>query len=291
MEYSIENWVEEAKTDRVSFRQAVRIVLTAISNSEYLQPKMIMKGGMLLGIRYKSTRFTEDIDFSTAEKFSDINPEEFKEELNEALLIASSNLPYQIECRIQSLKIQPKAAADAKFPSFYLKIGYADKNNTRQMKRLLDKSSTNTIKIDYSFNELTNKLDKIELDNDSVLAYSYIDLIAEKIRSIIQQPYRNRNRRQDIYDLQYLFNNTGEITSEEKLQILSALLKKSEERLEAGVVNRETLNRQDIYEYSEKNYHLLKDEIEDDLMPFSEAYSLINEFYKSLPWDCFCEVD
>jgi len=63
MESSIEEWVSSAPADRMVFRQAVHIVLSAIAGSEYLKPKMIMKGGMLLGIRYKSSRFTEDIDF------------------------------------------------------------------------------------------------------------------------------------------------------------------------------------------------------------------------------------
>lgn len=73
MEHSIEDWIAAAPRDRVTFRQAVHIVLQAVASSEYLQPRMIMKGGMLMGLRYQSSRFTEDIDFSTSLRYADID--------------------------------------------------------------------------------------------------------------------------------------------------------------------------------------------------------------------------
>ena len=137
MEYNIEDWVEDGPEDRKEFRQAVHTILFAIAESEYLQPKMVIKGGMLLGIRYKSDRFTEDIDFSTSEKYSEINDEEFEQELNEALLIAFDGLNYGIKCLVQSLKVQPKKHIEsATFPSLKLKIGYAHVSSTKSISRL-----------------------------------------------------------------------------------------------------------------------------------------------------------
>lgn len=95
MEYSIEDWIAAAPVDRVTFRQAVHIILQAIASSDYLQPRMIMKGGMLMGLRYQSSRFTEDIDFSTSLRYTDIDEAKFREELTESLQIASDELPYQ----------------------------------------------------------------------------------------------------------------------------------------------------------------------------------------------------
>ncbi|EGR3260077.1 MULTISPECIES: nucleotidyl transferase AbiEii/AbiGii toxin family protein [Vibrio harveyi group] len=288
MEYSVEDWVHSAPGDRVEFRQAVHIILHAISSSPYLKPKMIMKGGMLLGIRYKSSRFTEDIDFSTEEKLADIDQDEFQQELNEALAEAADELPYQVKCLVQSLKIQPKGG-EATFPSFNLKIGYANENNSSAMKRLSNGQSPRTVKIDYSFNETTYHTDQIALENDeedSIITYGMTDLIAEKIRSIIQQPYRGRNRRQDIYDLNYLLSTIEDISSEEKLNILTTLLKKSEIRLPEGAINSETLDREDIRTMSKENYHLLKDEVSGELPDFDDAYQKVQDFYHSLPWDC-----
>ncbi|MBA7878291.1 MULTISPECIES: nucleotidyl transferase AbiEii/AbiGii toxin family protein [unclassified Citrobacter] len=285
MEYSIEDWVGEAPRDRVVFRQAVHIVLSAIASSDYLRPKMIMKGGMLLGIRYRSTRFTEDIDFSTKMKLSELDEDEFRRELNEALLISSDSLPYGVFCAIQSLGIQPKKNYEnATFPSFNLKIGYARKSVSGEMERLERGQSPNTIKIDYSFNEISFDVDDLVLDDDGVQSYNITDLMAEKIRSIIQQPYRNRNRRQDIYDLNYLFNCVS-LDDDERFAVLTSLILKSEGRIPKEDIHCNTLDREDIKEHSAKDYGTLSQEVSGDIPDFEYAYNKVNDFYKSLPWD------
>lgn len=288
MEHSVESWVEKAPEDRKDFSQAVHIILQAISNSAYLKPKMIMKGGMLMGIRYASSRYTEDIDFSTAEKLADIDQEEFRTELDEALQEAGDHLPYPIKCLVQSINIQPRGG-EATFPSFNLKIGYANKGNASALKRLERRQSPKTVKIDYSFNEVTYRTDEIVLhdeDDESVQTYAITDLIAEKIRSIIQQPYRERHRRQDIYDLHYLLTTIEELNSEERYCVLDTLFKKSEGRLPIEDLHEETLDRVDIREMSHANYHQLASEVAGELPVFDEAYDLVVEFYKSLPWNC-----
>lgn len=286
MEFSIEEWVSLSPADRVVFRQSVHIVLSAIANSEYLKPKMIMKGGMLLGIRYKSSRFTEDIDFSTKMKLSEIDHEEFRKELDDALVISSDELAYGVSCKVQSLVIQPKKGYDkATFPSFNLTIGYARKNSAGEMDRLSRGQCPNTIKIDYSFNELSYSIDNIVMDDGSgVSAYGVTDLVAEKIRSIIQQPYRNRSRRQDVYDLDFIFDSIC-FDDGEKLTILHSLLDKSTGRIPDGHITKDTLDREDIRDLSRKNYDTLHLEVEGDVKDFDFSFDRINEFYKSLPWD------
>lgn len=284
MEYSIEDWVANGPADRAEFRKAVHIVLHAISSSPYLKPKMVMKGGLLLGIRYQSSRYTEDIDFSTAEKLTAIDKNEFETELNESLQVASSELQYGVECRVQSCKIQPRA--EATFPSFNLKIGYANTSNSNAMKRLESGNSPNTVKIDYSFNEMTYQTDEIELEGEVINAYGVTDLIAEKLRSIIQQPYRKRNRRQDIYDVHFLLTSLYPLSSEEKLNVLSTLYKKCKDRVPVEDVNQETLDRDDIKDMSRSDYNLLAHEVAGELPDFEVAYSKVQEFYRELPWDC-----
>jgi len=122
--------------------------------------------------------FTEDIDFSTSMQFTDINEDRFREKLEEALLIASAELPYQMICTIQSLVIQPKDAVNTTFPSFKFKIGYAHQTNEGVMVRLKRGQAVSTVKIDYI----------ILTDYEELQAYSFTDLVAEKIRSVILIP-------------------------------------------------------------------------------------------------------
>lgn len=284
MEYSIEDWIAAAPQDRVTFRQAVHIVLQSIASNDYLQPRMIMKGGILMGLRYQSSRFTEDIDFSTSMRYADIDEARFREELDESLQVASDELPYQVLCMVQSITIQPKDVVNATFPSFKLKIGYARRQNEGEMTRLRNGQSPHTVKIDYSFNEHSFGVDHISLtDEEELQAYSFTDLIAEKIRSVIQQVERNRARRQDIYDLNILLD-TVTPDEKERLTILTTLLDKSIGRLPVGTVNSDTLSRPDIRERSGRDYTQLRDEIEGELPDFDLSYDRIEAFYRSLPW-------
>jgi hypothetical protein len=54
-EIDIEAWVDAAPADQRGFREAVHIILDSIGHSQNLQARMVMKGGLLLAIRYGST--------------------------------------------------------------------------------------------------------------------------------------------------------------------------------------------------------------------------------------------
>lgn len=286
MEYSIERWVDGGSRDRLAFRQAVHVILQAISGSEYLKPKMIMKGGMLLGIRYQSTRYTEDIDFSTSLKLSDIDQDVFKGELNEQMALAIEDLGYNISCSVQSLTVQPRGG-NATFPSFRLKIGYADISNQSEMNRLRSGQAPNTVKIDYSLNEVTCKTEEITLEDGGVIAYHVTDLIAEKLRSILQQPIRNRNRRQDVFDLHFIITSASNISVEEKMDILDSLFRKSDGKVPVDQITIDSLNQDNVRTMSLNEYELLRDEIDGELPDPDVAYGAVVDFYRSLPWDYF----
>src|SRR3546814_15398354 len=69
-EVNIEAWVEAAPEGQQRFREAVHIILDSIGHSQNLQAKMVMKGGLLMAIRYDSSRFTKDLDFSTTDLYT-----------------------------------------------------------------------------------------------------------------------------------------------------------------------------------------------------------------------------
>ncbi len=84
-------WVSKASLDKKNFREAVHIILTAISKSTALRTKMIIKGGMLMALRYESSRFTKDADFSTHELYEIGNEKELIAELEVQLSLAKQN--------------------------------------------------------------------------------------------------------------------------------------------------------------------------------------------------------
>lgn len=129
-EIDIETWVESAPPEQRLFREAVHIVLDSIGHSQDLHAKMVMKGGLLLAIRYDSTRFTRDLDFSTTAHYARDDAEKILAELERSLVNAEDRLPYETACRLQSSQIEPKGE-DKTHQNLKLKIGLARKSNQR----------------------------------------------------------------------------------------------------------------------------------------------------------------
>lgn len=107
-EIEIEAWVGNAPHGQQGFREAVHIILDGIGHSQNLSANMVMKGGLLLAIRYDSSRYTRDLDFSTQDQYTAASPDVLLAELREGLVAAENRLSYDTVCRVQSYKVQPK---------------------------------------------------------------------------------------------------------------------------------------------------------------------------------------
>jgi len=281
-ECNIAAWVEEAPdAAQRELRQAVHTVLVAIGGSSDLQAQMVMKGGILLAIRYESSRYTRDIDFSTAQRFADFNEQKFRLNFEGRLAVAIEALDYGVDCRLQSYAVKP-SRSDATFQTLQMTVGYAEKG-TKKHAHLLAKKCPDVVDVDYSFNEQTESIDQLRFPDGTVIrAYSFVDLVAEKMRALLQQEVRNRVRRQDAYDL-YRILKREHITDEAlKGFILNALKSKAVSRNLS--VQQGSMAKREIIERSKKEYPQLADEIIEDLPPFEEVYGFVQSFYESLPW-------
>jgi predicted nucleotidyltransferase component of viral defense system len=279
---NIEAWVNESQDASVrEFRQAVHTVLTAISDSAELRDSMIVKGAILISVRFHGLRFTKDIDFSTSEKYIMFNEDNFLRELAHKLALSVETLNYGLDCRIQRHELRPNNK-EALYPSLIVNVGYALKG-TRKHHKLLKGLSPSILKIDFSFNETICHIDSLEIDHHNFIkAYTLSELVAEKYRAIIQQVPRNRARRQDAYDIFCLLANGQLDNSDIKKQILSTLTAKSISR--ELHVNRASLADPEIIRRSRLDYDNLRFEITDDLPPFDELYKTVRAYYESLPW-------
>lgn len=283
-EQTVAAWIERAPEGKQrEFREAVHIILSGIANEPDLKATMVIKGGILLAIRYQSHRFTKDIDFSTRLLLRDIDKDEIAEKLDKSMALMSEALEYEMECRVQSCKIQPAKKPDAQFPSIKMRIGYAYKYEAKH-KRLLSGKCPTTIDIDFSLNELLPNIEEFDIGGgETITAYSLTDLIAEKIRSVLQQIKRERQRRQDIFDLFLLLDIFPDLDEHERRKILDSLVEKA---LSRGIEpHSDSFKDPEIMGRSKAQYHTLKDEIEGDLPDFDAIYPVVREFYESLPWD------
>lgn len=275
-------WVRKAPSDKKNFREAVHIILTAIGTSTALRTKMVMKGGMLMALRYESSRFTKDADFSTKALYVSGDENELLAELDAQLSLANAETDYDTMCVLQRSKLMPPGP-EKTFPTLALNIGYAARSSERAMQRLLAKQSPNVVEIDYSYNEAVLDVEVLKLtDGDQLQVYSLVNLIAEKFRSLLQQPSRNRNRRQDVYDLSLLLREVQDWTSAEKLSLRECLVASAESR--DIYAKADSMRDPEIKRRAAKGYENMHDEVDGPLPPFGEIYQAVQDFYESLPW-------
>lgn len=276
------DWVKKSETEAdKAFRQAIHTLMRAISKSESLQTRMIFHGGLLMAICFQGIRHTKDIDFVTEDKRTQIDEDGFVASLNEALAIACDSLPYGLDCRIQSYRVKPPGE-NRNFQSLKIAMGYAYKG-TSGHSRLIRGESPTVVEIDYSFNEINQQIDTIELtEGGSIQAYSLPDLVGEKYRAMIQQKSRNRTRRQDAFDIYWLLRKGYLDGWTVRILIYRSLLKKSESR--GLVVTKDSLADAEIKKRSSAEYATLAGEIEGELPLFEEVYDAVRDYYEALPW-------
>jgi predicted nucleotidyltransferase component of viral defense system len=281
-ELGLAQWVATAPDEQRGFREAVHIILAAIGKSADLSSRMVMKGGLLMAIRYDSTRFTRDIDFSTLEKHRQADELTLLSELDEQLVWANNHLSYDTVCLRQNAKLNPKSP-EASFPTLQISIGYAPRSNPSHLRRLQAKQSSTKVQIDYSFDEAVFDVEILALeDGEQLKAYSLTNLLAEKYRSLLQQPIRRRTRRQDVFDIHMLLTRCAELSKLEQTRLLRQIIDSCKARGIAAT--QAAMTDIQVREMARADYHGLANEIDEELPDFDLAYALIQVFYEGLPW-------
>ena len=285
----IEDWVANSSDQDSLFRQAVHLILLAISRDRGLSRKLVIKGGIAMSIIYSSDRFTTDIDLSALDNIQDLSKEDVEESLSRQLKAVVALSDYNIDLNIHSIKPSPKHIEKATFPAYKATIGYADSTNANAIKRLEDKNAPQTVSLDISFNEelAPEYTEAYKLDErHHVLVYSLEQLVAEKYRSLLQQVKRKRNRRQDIYDIYHLLNDeTNNLQNESvKKTILERLIISSKNRDIEEYLNANALQDGEIRKRALEDFDTLKSEIKVRI-PAEKMYKAVQEYFESLPWN------
>lgn len=283
---SIENWVDKAKADPETYleRQATEVFLSTIGSIEPYKHQMFLKGGILMAVAYESPRNTGDIDLSTIANPQEGIAEEIKSALDAAFPAMCAELGYpELMCQVQSHKYFPKGEKFPKNegPAIKMKVGYA-KRGSPQEKHYNQKKSPTALEVDISFKEPIGAIQILNFaeTDQTVRAYSLLDLMAEKFRALLQQEKRNRHRRQDIYDLNSLCQRFS-LDGEERTQLLDILRKKCVAR---GIdPSQNSLEQPEIIERAKADWHTLEVEV-GEVPDFDECFTVSNDLYKSLPW-------
>lgn len=196
----IETW---AAANRMSVSEArFRFVqygaLQAVASSRILSRALVFKGGNALDFVWQPNRSTMDLDFSSHD--ATLTGERITELLT-ASLRGVSRLT-GILYRVQRMKQQPPGA-NRSFITFAGSIGYAlpgDRRNHGLLTRGLNSKAS--VPIEISLNEPICGAVNVDVQCANPLSVCQLeDIVAEKLRALLQQPIRNRTRPQDVLDI------------------------------------------------------------------------------------------
>jgi len=289
---NIEEWIDRAENDdEKKFRQAIHLILLAVSRDKVLSQNLVIKGGIVLSLAYGSERYTTDLDLSSLDNMEVLSKEELESKLSKQIKAVVALSDYNLKLLVHSIKYMPKDPSKVKFPAYKARIGYADSTNQKAIKRLDNKQSTHIVELDISFNESVSVSDTENFkltDRLNVLCYSLEQLVAEKYRSILQQVVRTRSRRQDVFDIHYLLNQEASLlySNETKKTVLNKLIKCSERKGIEEYLNPFGMRDEEIKRLSLEDFHTLSLEIDIDTeVPPENMYTVVQDYFESLPWN------
>jgi predicted nucleotidyltransferase component of viral defense system len=285
VEVDVRAWVEAARANPTLYRdrQVTEIVLASIGIAPTLSTTMVLKGGTLMALAFKSDRVTGDVDFS-----AQAEPANFDrlvtEELNAALPRTAIRLGYlDLICRVQTVKKMPRSEnfEHQEFPALLVRIGSA-RRGTPEEKKLDAGLAPRVLDVEISFRDQVYHFQELNLTDAGVAvrAFTIHEMIAEKFRALLQQPIRNRYRRQDVYDIAYLLDGHM-MGADDRAQVHRTLVAKCATRGIAAVAN--AFGNPEIARRAESDWNTLGLEVS-DLPAFAGRFVLVSAFYKSLPW-------
>lgn len=274
-------WVDAANGPKErALRQAIHTIIATIARNRLLHDSSYLKGGILLALRYNSTRHTTDLDFSNSAPYSKEQRQSVLDGLTSTLPVIIEELGYDLDCRLQGYDVQP--SPDHTYVNLEMRIGYAAKG-TPAHRRLERGQAPDALSIDYNFLESVPETELIEIGDDGTLAvYGLTTLIAEKFRAMLQQASRNRMRRQDVYDLNYLMESIDPLDPIDRARTLEVLIAKCEER--DITPRRDSMANDEIYQRAQAEYANLAAEVEGPLPDFDTSFQRVRQFYEGLPW-------
>jgi hypothetical protein len=285
VDVDVRAWVEAARANPVRFRdrQVTEIVLAAIGLTPNLAQTLVLKGGALMALAFKSDRVTADVDFTATAYPKDFD-RLLTEELNAQLPRAAIQLGYlDLVCRVQRVekKPRPQNFENLTFPALLVRIGSAVRG-TPQETRLNAGQASRVLDIEISFRDQVYHFQELNLTHAGVAvrAFTLHEIIAEKLRALLQQVGRDRYRRQDIYDIAFLLDENA-LNDDDRAQIHATLIDKCASRnIKPDIAS---MSDPEVRRRAEADWATLALEV-GDLPDFNDRYAAVEQFYRDLPW-------
>jgi predicted nucleotidyltransferase component of viral defense system len=192
--------VSEARTRFAQFA-----ILQCVGAASGLQTSLAFKGGNALRFIHGNPRSTADLDF-TAVPVADRNgvpdsEDEIRRLLDEALLWAKNRFAVKMKC--QRVNRKPPVTRGT-LPTYDIGVGYQFPGERYYADYELPTRVVNSVvQVEISFNDVVCEVEphSLEPGAPALTVCSLEDILAEKLRALLQQIPRNRTRPQDVFDI------------------------------------------------------------------------------------------
>ena len=263
----IGQWAKESglPVSEAKFRFAQYGVLRAIAASKVLSSVLVFKGGNALDFVWQPNRSTKDLDFSA--RTSDLGVERIRELLTASLQRGGRETG--VAYRVQRVKQNPPGE-NKTFITYDVTVGYALPDDSRSRQRIeRGEDVSAVVPVEISLNEPICATVEIDIDSIHPLQVSTLeDIVAEKLRALLQQRIRNRTRRQDLLDIAVILRGGAEL---DQAKVAEYLLRKAAAR--NVPVSREALHDEELRSRSAEGYEELEATTRSTFIPFDEAYA------------------
>jgi hypothetical protein len=265
---------------RVRFAQGS--VLRAVAGSRALNRTLVFKGGNALDFVWYPNRSTQDLDFSA--DMAALDPTwdlaRIGDQLRDGLVRALRAAAPELTLAVQRFAQQPPGNPAKPFITYGGAVGYALPDQRPLAARLrAGLPSPQVIPFDISLNEVICADELVLLARSQSLRVSTAeDIVAEKLRALLQQTLRNRTRRQDLLDIAALLRAGVPLNP---VRVADYLLRKAAAREVA--VSRVALLAPDLFARASVDYDQLAGTARRVFIPFLEASTLVRGFIEALP--------
>lgn len=282
----IARWAEAAGVTvaeaRIRFAQYA--VLRVVASVRQLQSALVFKGGNALDFVWVPNRSTVDLDFSIDPNvsidptgaYSWFTPESIQGLVDRGRRIVEQSLGLTLA--LYGVRQHPPGDART-FASIEARLGYALPDEQRlQLRMRHGATSPHIVRIEISQNEPVCAATTVPLDSTRQVRVCTIeDVVAEKLRALLQQPIRNRERKQDLLDIAVILRSRHEL---DRASVAAFLVEKAAAR--DVPVSRSAFRDPEIARRAGVDYDALKATTRTLFVPFDVAWADLMAFVDDL---------
>lgn len=252
------------------------VVLESLADSE-LRERLSFKGGNALRFVYRNPRGTVDLDFTADAAFPD-DPSRIRAVLDPPLRRGAER--FGVRARLQRIRRDPPGP-DRTMPTYHASVGYQFPGDRHFADFDRFSRPLNTVvELEISLNDVVCETAPAQLHPAYAVRIhtcTLEDILAEKLRALLQQPLRNRNRRQDVYDIARMLRmHRSQVDACKVARYLTAKAAARAIRATRSAFDDEVRRRARV------DYETLFDSLDPAFIPFDEAWGELVSFVHTL---------